>query len=650
MLRFERAARVARLGESAELELRGSAARSAECRWAGGHSRGPRVEVPARDRPGSLDVRCEAAGAHADGQVTWVSARRLPVADPYAGAALLLKLHRRPRGLAGPAGSRSTGLVPLDRLLVELGAWALPAFPFDRSGTRDRVGIGNWIAVDLPPGVHFYQAVERLRALSGVYAESYLPLDAQWFTADETDGWPEPFEVARRRRPQEIGDHYGHETSQARDEGDADAGMMQPPTQALRSIGAERVGSRSRGDDVIVAVVDTGVDVNHAALEPQLRVKSSERQGNDVDGNGIPGDELGVDFAHLVIAHGAGAPYLALGRPGDLADWHAAADGRVVGHGTAIAGLIAGRSRRRTLGVAPAATLLAIDIEQNRRPEPQGPLLADEDPRLAAPGVELRRPVWSRAAGLVYAAAEGARVATCGGSDPEPYWIVHDALRFAEDNCVVSVCAAQADRPYPARWRDRWLRAHGQETGPVLDAWTGAVRSDLLGRPLRGLLLVTSGSREGRRRSADLWTPAPRDSRGAISARSQPRDDRSPRLDRRLARFAGPLVAVGMTAGVAALVTSLRPDLDPLFVAESLLDGARAGGRLDAPGALASAADRPLGGCQSIEHRKQRLETARKPWWRRVKLKARYESPSGAPASPDEPEEPTIDGRRRTPR
>lgn len=645
ILRFAPAVRVARLGEPAELDLEGSGARAALCHWQGGHSQGATVEIPASDRPGLLEVRCESSGARADGQVTWVAAQRLPVADPYSGGALLLKLRRRPQGLVGPTGSRATGLARLDRLLVELGGFALPAFPFDRSGTRDRVGVGNWIAIDLPEGVHFYQAVEWLRAIPGVYPQSYLPLDVRWFRVKETDGWPERFSAARGRRPREIGDRYGHEASEVGDEGEPSAWMQRPPTPFLRAIGADQAWTRSRGAGVTVAVVDTGVDVNHASLEPRLRIKSSERQGNDVDGNGIPGDELGVNFAHLAIAHGTGVPYLALGRPRDLSDWHPGSDGRVRGRGTAIAALIAGSTRTRTLGAAPEATLLSVDVEQNRS---RGRvLLADEDPRLATPGTALRQPVWSRAAGLVYAVAEGARVLTCGGSDPEPYWIVHDALRFAEDNCAVSICAASADRPYPARWRDDWLRAHGEETGPVLDGWTGELHFDLLGRPLRALLVVAAGTRAGKRASADLWTPEPPDPRGVISARSRPRNDDGPRLDRKLGRFSGPSVAVGMTAGVAALVTSLRPDLDPLFVAESVLEASRSAGRLDAPGALDRAARLPIGGCQPIQQRKQRLETARKPWWRRVKLKARYRNPVGAPASPDKSGEPGIDGRRR---
>ena len=55
----------------------------------------------------------------------------------------------------------------------------LPAFPFDRTGTRDAVGLGLWVAIDLPEGVNFYQAVSLAARDPSVYAESYLPDDAR---------------------------------------------------------------------------------------------------------------------------------------------------------------------------------------------------------------------------------------------------------------------------------------------------------------------------------------------------------------------------------------------------------------------------------------------------------------------------------------
>ena len=80
------------------------------------------------------------------------------------------------------------------------------------------------------------------------------------------------------------------------------------PTQAspdLIAIGAPQVWTEEQGDGVRLAVIDTGVDIDHAALRPNLVDKVSERAGNDFDGNGVPGDEFGVNLAHLAIARGA---------------------------------------------------------------------------------------------------------------------------------------------------------------------------------------------------------------------------------------------------------------------------------------------------------------------------------------------------------
>ena len=54
----------------------------------------------------------------------------------------------------------------------------LPAFPFDRTGTRDAVGLGLWVVIAIPEGVNYYQAVSWIRSDADVYAESYLPEDA----------------------------------------------------------------------------------------------------------------------------------------------------------------------------------------------------------------------------------------------------------------------------------------------------------------------------------------------------------------------------------------------------------------------------------------------------------------------------------------
>lgn len=87
----------------------------------------------------------------------------------------------------------------------------------------------------------------------------------------------------------------------------------------------------STGDKaVIIAVIDTGVDYNHADLKSQIEVNSAElagKRGVDDDGNGYIDDVYGYDFAN---------------KDGDPMDGH--------GHGTHCAGVIG--ASHNSVGIA----------------------------------------------------------------------------------------------------------------------------------------------------------------------------------------------------------------------------------------------------------------------------------------------------------
>ena len=627
-----------RVGESVDLHRAGGAAARAQCHWSDDQGRAGPLPLPSRSRPGVVDVRCTAGADRAFAQVTYTDAHELPVRDPYVGGVVLLKTHRTPPGLVGPVGTSELGLGSLDRLLQRLGAYALPAFPFARSGTRDRVGLARWIVVDLPERTNFYQAVALLRADPEVLAESYVPEDARFLRVSEQAGWPDPLVAASPQAPEPYNPVAASERVEARSRipwVGRDLGWE------LEAIGAPRAWSRATGSGVTVAIVDTGVDVNHLALSLNLPLKESEGRGYDGDGNGIPGDELGVNFAHLAIAHGEGPPRLALGLAGDVSDWAGLDDariGRAVGHGTAIAALVAGSGAdSERAGVAPDAAILPVDVQENALAS--GSQLLGEDPRMRALPLSspLRSGVWARAAGIVYAVSEGARVLTCAWASEVPHWVLHDALLFAEDNCALAVCSALESGGYPGAW----LRAGASETGEVYDAWTGELEGDFFRRPLRATLLV--GAAPGVR--ADLVAPGGDARRGIESAVSSPQASRTSPGSRRFASFRGAGMSVALAAGVAALAMELRPDLEPWEIRESLVRGAASGGRLDAPGALESAARRAEGGCMTPAERHQQLSAERRPWWKRVRMRVEYErdGPDDPPAA-RRPEGP-VEGR-----
>ena len=102
-------------------------------------------------------------------------------------------------------------------------------------------------------------------------------------------------------------------------------------------IGAPHAWHEATGDGIVVAVIDTGVDISHPALRDRLWVNPGERRdGTDTDGNGFVDDLHGWNFAQdngqlfvsaVADAHGThvagvivGAPHEASGSAGAAPD------------------------------------------------------------------------------------------------------------------------------------------------------------------------------------------------------------------------------------------------------------------------------------------------------------------------------------------
>ncbi len=95
------------------------------------------------------------------------------------------------------------------------------------------------------------------------------------------------------------------------------------------------------GESVIVAVIDSGIDMQHPQLAQQLYTNPNEtRNGLDDDGNGLVDDLHGYDFPN---------------KSGDLYDSS--------GHGTHVSGIIAADHGTGSVkGVAPKAKLVMFDF------------------------------------------------------------------------------------------------------------------------------------------------------------------------------------------------------------------------------------------------------------------------------------------------
>ncbi|HSC91435.1 MAG TPA: S8 family peptidase [Gaiellaceae bacterium] len=157
----------------------------------------------------------------------------------------------------------------------------------------------------------------------------------------------------------------------------------------------------STGAGVVVGVVDTGVDLAHPELAPNLWTNPGEVPGNhrDDDGNGYVDDVHGWDFAD---------------DDADPSDEH--------GHGTHVAGTIAAVADNGVgvAGVAPEARVMALRM------------LGADGSGTVADAVEA----------LLYAVDNGAAVTNNSWGDTEDSQAVRDAVAAADVAGVLVVAAA----------------------------------------------------------------------------------------------------------------------------------------------------------------------------------------------------------------
>ncbi|MCA2959233.1 MAG: S8 family serine peptidase [Silvanigrellales bacterium] len=173
-------------------------------------------------------------------------------------------------------------------------------------------------------------------------------------------------------------------------------------------MGAPEVWDVTRGEGVLVAVVDTGVDLQHPALVPNLAVNAAEKEGKkgvDDDGNGYVDDVDGWDF------------YDSRASPDDDQ-----------GHGSHVAGTIAGNLvKDEFFGVAPAARILAVKTHNGRGASREDAVVK----------------------GILYAADRGAKVINCswGGAPEAPDYsqVLFDAISYAGSKGALLVAAAGND-------------------------------------------------------------------------------------------------------------------------------------------------------------------------------------------------------------
>lgn len=96
------------------------------------------------------------------------------------------------------------------------------------------------------------------------------------------------------------------------------------------------------GERVVIAIMDTGCDVSHPDLAPNIWTNTGEIPGNGVDddGNGLIDDVYGWNFGDDDT---------------DLTD--------ASGHGTHVASIAAAAGVSRVSGVAPGASIMCLKVQ-----------------------------------------------------------------------------------------------------------------------------------------------------------------------------------------------------------------------------------------------------------------------------------------------
>ena len=180
----------------------------------------------------------------------------------------------------------------------------------------------------------------------------------------------------------------------------APAAAARPLEWPLTALRAPLAWQQSSGSGVVVAVLDTGVQLDRAELRGAIWTNPGEvpANGRDDDGDGIADDVHGADFVN-----------------GD------ATPDDDNGHGTHVAGIIAGRGLVR--GLAPGATILPVKV--------LGAGKAGNAHWLAQ--------------GIAYAVAHGARILNVSVNGDSASSELEGAIRAAQDAGAVIVASAGND-------------------------------------------------------------------------------------------------------------------------------------------------------------------------------------------------------------
>lgn len=169
---------------------------------------------------------------------------------------------------------------------------------------------------------------------------------------------------------------------------------------------------------IIVAILDSGIDINHEDLKANIWQNTQEANGQpgiDDDGNGYIDDINGWDFTDAPSIPGFGD---STERDNDPKD--------ETSHGTNISGVIAAVANNNlgVVGIAPNAKIMPLRAGASLLAG--GSFLQEDD----------------LAAGIVYAIENGAHIINMSWGGPENAQVIQDALTYATNQGLVLVASA----------------------------------------------------------------------------------------------------------------------------------------------------------------------------------------------------------------
>lgn len=289
---------------------------------------------------------------------------------------------------------------------------------------------------------------------------------------------------------------------------------------------------------VTVAVVDSGIDMQHPEFRSQLwrNVDEIPRNGIDDDGNGYVDDINGWDFSDAPTLQGSGDWTVRDNEPEDER-----------GHGTQVSGII-GAAANNGIGIAGIAWRCRLMPLRAEFKYGVGAYLQNDDV----------------AAAIVYAADNGARVINMSWGDTVNAFIIEDAIAYAYAHGCVLVAAA------------------GNEG--AVGSWYPA-----------GLKTVISVA--GVERDRQLYTDS--NFGATIDIAAPGAEILSTDLNGGYQNLFGTSMAAAHVSGVAALVLSADPDYTNAAVQETLISTAEplfisrlvGAGLVDAYGALTASTE-----------------------------------------------------------